>query len=102
MNYLTPIINAKQIAESQRYGEQELPFIERLVLGAQALLYNAGAFIPDNPLCKVVVEMIVAHWLENRDSMNFDMKNVYNLPIAIRAQISSLQFFCELEKGDQS
>ena len=53
MNYLTPIINAKQIAESQRYGEQELPFIERLVLGAQALLYNAGAFIPDLSLIHI-------------------------------------------------
>jgi len=90
--YMTPIIDSSLIMESMRYNPEEKEFIERLVLGAQALLYNAGAFSKDSPLCKIVVEFIVGFWLENRDSMNYDYKNVKSLPMSVQSMITSLQY----------
>lgn len=89
---MTPIVSEEEVADDFRYNEDEYNSIKDLILGAQALLDNAGAFKPDNPMTKVAVKMIVGHWLENRDSMNYDYKSVNGLPYTLQAIIYSLQY----------
>lgn len=94
VSYLEPIVSGQEVADAQRYDlstEQDL--IDSLILGSQALLYNAGAWKPDNPLTKAVVHLIVGHWLENRDLMGVDYKSIDALPIGITAIINSLRFW---------
>ena len=90
--FMTPVLSAEQLADDFRYGEDEIKNIEDLVLGAQALLNNAGAFKPHDPMTKVAVKLIVGHWLENRDSMNYDYKEANKLPYSLKAIIHSLQY----------
>ena len=86
------IVSPEEIAQAQRYDEEEYQFIESWILGAQQMLDNAGAFDRDNPLCKVVVHLIVGFWLENRDQMSYDFKNIEHLPVSITSLINSLRF----------
>ena len=96
----TPIVEAKDVADVHRYGEDEYPLIANLVLGAQALLHNAGAFKPNNHMTKTAVIMIVGHWLENRDAMNYDFKHANNLPFSLKALVHSLQYAPDDIEGD--
>lgn len=96
--YLTPIVKSEDIANEQRYDLEEIPFIDSLVLGAQALLFNAGAFKPNNPLTITVIKMIVGFWLENREGMTSDNRSVEGLPFGITAMITSLVYFVEPAK----
>lgn len=96
-SFLNPLLTPKEVADAHRYGEEEHPVIERYILGAQALLHNAGAFHPSNPMTKVAVDLIVGHWLENRDGMNYDQKNIYSLPYALKSIIYSLQYLPDSE-----
>lgn len=91
--YLIPLVEAEDIADQQRYGEDELPFIRSLVLGAQSLLFNAEAFVADNPLTEVTIMLIVGHWLENRDGMNYDYRNVNTLPFNVQSMVNTLRFY---------
>lgn len=93
VDYLTPIVTAKEIADEQRYGEEEYENIKGLVLASQALLFNAQAFIPDNPLTAYAVKAIVGHWLENRDHMNYDYKSVMRNSVGLTSIITTLQYF---------
>ncbi|WP_028124733.1 head-tail connector protein [Eremococcus coleocola] len=93
MDFITPIISVELVADSQRYTEDEYPTIERYIKGAQSLLFKAGAFHPEDPLTVTAIEMIVGHWLENRDLMGFDFKSVDALPIGITAVINVLRFY---------
>lgn len=97
---LTPIISAQEVADAHRYGEEEHVLIEDFVLGAQALLHNAGAFKPNNAMTRVVVTQIVGHWLENRDAMNYDYKSANGLPYSLQAMIYSLQYLPDKEVVD--
>ena len=86
------LITPEEVAQAQRYDEEEYPFIESLILGAQQLLKTAGAFVPSNPLCKVTIHLIVGYWLENRDQMSYDFKNIESLPVSITALINVIRF----------
>lgn len=99
-DYLAPIVTAEEILAIHRYNPEEIPFVKDLVLGAQALLHNAGAWKPSNKMTKVAVELIVGYWLENRDSMNFEYRAVENLPIAVQGVIYSLQYAPEEVTAD--
>lgn len=90
--YLTPLIETKIVADAHRYGKDEHELIEGFILGAQALLYNAGAFKPDNPMTKTVIIMLVGYWLENRDAMNYEHRAIHGLPYSLQAVIYSLQY----------
>ena len=96
----TPIVIAEEVAEIHRFNEEEYPFIEQAILGAQALLHNAGAFHPYNAMTSVVIIMLVGHWLENRDAMNYDYKHANDLPFSLKAMITSLQYLPTEVKGD--
>ena len=96
----TPIVTAEEVAEVHRFNEEEHPFIEQAILGAQALLHNAGAFHPNNAMTSVAVIMLVGHWLENRDAMNYDYKHANNLPFSLKAMITSLQYLPKEIDGD--
>lgn len=94
ISYLTPIVTEQEVADAQRYdlsSEQDL--ITSMILGSQALLYNAGAWQPGNPLTKTTVHLIVGHWLENRDLMGVDYKSIDKLPIGITSMINSLRYW---------
>lgn len=91
-SFLNPLLTAEEVADTHRYGEDEYPTIDRFILGAQALLHNAGAFHPDNPMTTLAVDLIVGHWLENRDGMNYDQKNMHALPYSLKSIIYSLQY----------
>lgn len=97
--YLTPIVKSEDIANEQRYDSDEIPFIDSLVLGAQALLFNAGAFKPSNPLTKTVIKLMVGFWLENREGMASDNRSIEALPFGITAMIVSLSCFVEPKEG---
>lgn len=86
------LVKPEEIAQAQRYDEEEYAFIQSLILGAQQLLKNAGAFDSNNPLCKVTIHLIVGFWLENRDQMSYDFKNIESLPISITSLVNSLRF----------
>lgn len=97
-DYLSLLVTAQEVADAQRYDfDDEVDFITTLIKGAQALLYNAGAWKPDNPLTKTAIHLIVGHWLENRDLMGPDYKSVDKLPIGITAVINSIRYW-----GDDS
>ena len=93
INYLRPLVEAQTIADDQRYADTEHDLIKVGVLATQALLYNAGAFKPDNPMTPMVIRLIVGYWLENRDNMGFDFKSTEHLPFSITAMINSLRYW---------
>lgn len=93
MEYLTPVVTFQEVADDQRYGTEEKNLIEGAILASQALLYNAKAFHPSNPLTKLTVRLMVGYWLENRDNMGFDFKNTEHLPFSITSMINSLRFW---------
>lgn len=92
MDFITPIVTPAEIADAQRYGSDEHETIKRYIMGSQSLLFKAGAFNPEDPLTGTAVEMIVGHWLENRDLMGYDFKSIESLPIALTAVINALRF----------
>ena len=93
-SYLDPIVTPQEVANFHRYPDDtdELNDISGVIVGAQAYLYTAGAWVPDNPLTKVVVKLLSGHWLENRDLMNIDMKNMERIPHSLTGMIDSLRF----------
>ena len=92
-SYLTPLISAADIKDNLGYFDETDEFVNGLTLGAQALLKNAGAFVEESPLTETVVQLIVGHWLENRDLMNYDYQRVGNLPISLQSMITGLQYW---------
>lgn len=97
MIYLTPIVEPEDVAEIHRFSEEEVPFVKQSILAAQALLHNAGAFHVDNPMTPLVVVMLVGHWLENRDAMNYDYKHANDLPYSLKSMITSLQYLAKVK-----
>lgn len=95
VSFLIPLLTPSDVADAHRYGNDEHKLIEDFILGAQALLHNAGAFRPENPMTKTAVQLMVGHWLENRDGMNYEYKNIESLPYALRSIIYSLQYLPE-------
>ena len=89
---------ADQICNEQRYDEEEIPFITKLVIGAKAFLENAGAYRPSNDLTETVISLIVGHWLEHRESNYKDFRMIGDFPIGVQALISQLQY--TLEDGE--
>ena len=51
-------------------------------------------------MTEVVIIMLVGHWLENRDAMNYDYKHANDLPFSLKAMITSLQYLPKEVKGD--
>ena len=95
------IVTEQEVADAHRYDlETEKDLIKSFILGAQALLKNAGAFKMHNPMTKVAVIQIVGHWLENRDAMNYDYKYANNLPYSLQAIVYSLQYAPDEEVVD--
>lgn len=95
-DFLEPLVSVQEVADAQRYdADDEREFIESLIIGSQALLFNAGAWRSENPMTKVAIHLIVGHWLENRDLMGFDYKTIDRLPIGIQALINSLRFWSD-------
>lgn len=88
---MTLLIEPADLMDDLGFFEEREEYIQSLIVGAQSLLANAGAFHPTVPLTKTAVHLIVGHWLENRDSMNYDYKHTKGLPINIQAIINSLQ-----------
>ena len=97
MDYLIPVVTVKEIMDDQRYGAEEENLIEIGILASQALLYNAGAFIHDNPITPIVIRLMVGYWLENRDNMGFDFKTTEHLPFSLSAMINSLRYWATIE-----
>lgn len=97
-DYLFPLLDAGEVKDNLGYFDETDTFVNSLILGAQSLLANAGAFHQDVPLTQTVIHLIVGHWLENRDLMNYDYQRVGNLPISLQAMITSLQFWAQAEK----
>lgn len=97
-SFLNPLLTPEEVANAHRYGEDEYKLIEDSILGAQALLSNAGAFRPESPMTKIAIQLIVGHWLENRDGMNYEYKNVESLPYALKSIIYSLQYLPEAKQ----
>lgn len=97
------LVNADDLLISQRYNEEEKPFIERLILGATAYLMGAGAYNPKNPLTRVVIELMVGHWLDNRELNNTDYIKTGDFPAGLNSLITSLQLDSDwredIEKG---
>lgn len=92
-DYTTILVPVQTIADDQRYSDEEHDLIEAGILASQALLYNANAFRPNNPMTPLVIRLMVGYWLENRDSMGFDFKSTENLPMSITAMINSLKYW---------
>lgn len=93
LDHKTCIVPPTEVADAHRYSiEDEGPFIKTTILGAQSLLKVAGAWKPEDPMCKTAILMIVGHWLENRDLMSYDFKSTRNLPISIQSIINALRF----------
>lgn len=91
--FTVPIIDPQVVADHHRYSDEDLNDVKRAILATQAYLYNADAWVPGNPLVEQVVILMVGHFLENRDLMNVDGKNLEKLPYSVTGMIDSLRFF---------
>lgn len=86
------LVSPEEILTIHRYEDEEIPFITDLIIGAEFFLYTAGAYKPDNPMTKVVVELIVGFWLDNRESNYTDYIKIGQFPLGMQSLITSLQF----------
>ncbi|MBK0347891.1 phage gp6-like head-tail connector protein [Aerococcaceae bacterium zg-ZJ1578] len=94
--FTVPIIDPQIVADHHRYTDEDLGDVERAILASQVYLYNADAWKPNNPLVEQVIVLLVGHFLENRDLMNVDGKNLESLPYSVTGMIDSLRFFREV------
>lgn len=87
------IVTPQEIAKIHRYDEvEELSFITDLIKGAEFFLFTAGAYKPNNPLTKTVIELIVGFWLDNRESNYTDYIKIGQFPLGMQSLIMSLQY----------
>lgn len=92
MEHLIPIVSVEEVADAFRYSEEEYPFINLLIISAQAYLYNAGAFDPDSELTKKAIYAYCGEALENRDGMGYDFKDTQHLHSSMTSSINSLRY----------
>lgn len=86
------LVNPEELLTIHRYEDEELPFITDLIIGAEHFLYTAGAYKPENPMTKVVIELMVGFWLDNRESNYTDYVKIGQFPIGMQSLITSLQY----------
>lgn len=92
-NISEPLLDAELLKDDLGYFDESNDMVKDMILGAQFFLANAGAFREDNPMTKVVVRLMVGHWLENRDQMNYDYRDLGQFPASMQAMITSLQYW---------
>ena len=99
--FVKPLVEPQEVADEQRFDEEELPIIKSYILGAQAMLIGAKAFDANSPITSIVIKLIVGYWLENRDGTSETAHKIDFLPAYILGLINQLKYR-EVKEDEES